>query len=79
MQLNEILANKTNDTIKHIKNKFKTGMRVKLINMVDEKNIEPGSTGTVTHVDDVGTIHVNWDNGRVLGLIYNEDKFEIIK
>lgn len=79
MDLNEILANKSNDTIKHIKNKFKTGMRVKLINMVDEKNIEPGSTGTVTHVDDVGTIHVNWDNGRVLGLIYNEDKFEIIK
>lgn len=79
MDLNEILANKSNETIKHIKDTFKAGTRVKLINMVDEKNIEPGSTGTVTHVDDVGTIHVNWDNGRVLGLIYNEDKFEIIK
>lgn len=78
MQLNEILANKTNDTIKHIKNKFKTGIRVKLIHMTDEKNIEPGSTGTVSHVDDLGTIHVKWDNGRLLGLIYGEDKFEII-
>lgn len=79
MDLNEILANKSNETIKHIKNTFKPGTRVKLIHMVDEKNISPGSTGTVTHVDDVGTIHVNWDNGRILGLIYNEDKFEIIK
>ena len=78
MDLNEILANKSNETIKHIKDTFKIGTRVKLIHMVDEKNIAPGSTGTVSHVDDVGTIHVKWDNGRVLGLIYNEDEFEII-
>lgn len=78
MQLNEILANKSNATIKHIKNTFKVGTRVKLIHIVDPKNISPGSTGTISHVDDLGTIHVKWDNGRLLGLIYGEDKFEII-
>ena len=26
-------------------------------------------------VDDMGTIHPQWDNGRTLGLIYGEDSF----
>jgi len=29
----------------------------------------PGTLGTVTHVDDAGTIHVDWDNGAKIGLV----------
>ena len=37
-----------------------------------------GSEGTVTGVDDIGTIHVKWDCGSSLGVVYPEDKCEII-
>lgn len=38
----------------------------------------PGSIGTVDHVDNVGTIHMSWENGSSLGLIPGEDRFKII-
>ena len=31
--------------------------------------------GTVTFVDDVGTVHMKWDNGRTLGIVPNVDDF----
>ena len=34
-----------------------------------------GMRGTVRLVDDMGTIHMNWDNGRTLGLVPGEDSF----
>jgi len=41
--------------------------------MNDTQGVEEGTKGTVTHVDDIGTIHMKWDNGRGLGLIPGED------
>jgi Domain of unknown function (DUF4314) len=32
-------------------------------------DLRPGTLGTVTLVDDAGTIHVEWDDGRRLGLV----------
>jgi hypothetical protein len=32
-----------------------------------------GCEGTVTSVDDIGTIHVAWDCGSSLGVVYGED------
>jgi len=32
-----------------------------------------GCKGTVTSVDDIGTIHVAWDCGSSLGVVYGED------
>ena len=40
--------------------------------------IEGGTEGTISSVDDIGTIHVNWDNGRCLGVILGEDVIEKI-
>lgn len=31
--------------------------------------LEPGTRGTVEHVDDAGTVHVRWDDGRTLGMV----------
>jgi hypothetical protein len=46
--------------------------------MNDIQPIESGSKGTVIAVDDIGTIHMRWDNGRGLGLIPGEDHFKVI-
>lgn len=39
------------------------------------RDIPSGTKGIVTEVDDTGTIHVNWDNGCYLGVIYGEDSY----
>ena len=54
---------------------YPPGTRLELISMDDPQAIPPGSRGTVDHVDDMGTIHMRWDNGRSLGLVPREDSF----
>ncbi|MFF5996556.1 DUF4314 domain-containing protein [Lysinibacillus sp. KU-BSD001] len=39
--------------------------------------LEKGLTGTVRYVDDIGTVHINWENGSPLGAVL-EDKIELI-
>lgn len=57
----------------------KTGSRVKLIRSQDEYSSPPaGTEGTVSSVDSLGTIHVNWDNGSTLGLIPSVDAFSVL-
>ena len=42
--------------------------------MQDEyTKLTAGEKGTVIGVDDIGTIHVNWDCGSCLGIAYGED------
>lgn len=63
-----------------IKNYFSEGARVKLIFTNDPyTELVPGDRGTVSFVDDMGTIFVDWDNGSKLGIIYGIDKIELIK
>lgn len=67
------------EDIENVKKLYPKGTRVRLICMgYDIRPLKEGSTGTVQNVDDMGTIHVAWDNGRLLGLIKSEDIFEII-
>lgn len=62
-----------------IKNKYPAGTRIKLIEMNDPWNpVEPGTKGTVEFVDDIGQIHMKWDNGRTLALVPGQDEFKII-
>lgn len=66
--------------IEYIKKSYPAGTRIELISMEDPfAPIYPGTRGTVRVVDDMGTIHVDWDNGRRLGLIPGEDSFNIIQ
>ena len=63
-----------------LKTKYTQGTRVKLLRMNDPyTKLSPGATGTVTGVDDIGTIHVSWDCGSSLGVAYGEDLCEIVK
>ena len=41
--------------------------------MDDKQAPPPGTCGVVEFVDDIGTIHVHWDNGSSLGVVRNED------
>ncbi len=54
---------------------YRPGARVKLIRMNDpyRPDLKVGATGTVTAVDDIGTIHVMWDCGFSLGIVYGVD------
>lgn len=47
------------------------GKRIELIRCTDQyANIPFGTQGVVTSIDDANTVHVKWDNGMMLGLIY---------
>ena len=54
-----------------------TGKRVRLVEMVGETAVPTGTEGTVTTVDDGGTLHVSWDNGRNLILVPG-DTFRVL-
>jgi hypothetical protein len=40
--------------------------------------LPPGTRGTVTLVDQLGTVHVRWDDGRNLGLVPGQDEWRVI-
>ena len=68
------------EEIKAIKEKYIPGTKLELIKIYDYINPVPsGATGEVINIDDVGTIHITWDNGSTLGLIVGIDEFKIIK
>lgn len=62
------------------KQHYPKGTRIELICMNDPYSPVPdGTKGTVECVDDMGQIHMNWDNGRILALIPGEDSFRKIE
>ena len=60
--------------IQFLKELYPTGTRVKLVEMNDIQAPPIGTLGTVMYVDDIGTIHIKWDNGSTLGAAYPEDR-----
>jgi uncharacterized protein DUF4314 len=55
------------------------GDRVRLVEMVSDPNpIPSGVLGTVWRIDALGTVHVQWDNGRELGLVPERDRYELV-
>jgi hypothetical protein len=62
-----------------MKNKLK-GKRIELISTTDlYTELKPGDRGTVDFVDDMGTIHINWDNGSQIGLVPGEDQYKLLE
>ena len=61
--------------VKKIREKYPAGTRVDLLEMSDPYRVMPkGLQGTVTWVDDTGTIFVDWENGSSLGVVYGIDR-----
>ena len=55
------------------------GKRVELLSTNDPyTTLKPGDRGTIEFVDDLGTVHISWDNGSKLGLVPREDQFKIL-
>lgn len=63
------------ETLERLRREYPVGCRVELTKMGDPYNtrLGPGEKGTVMCVDDIGTIHVQWDCGSSLGVVYGED------
>lgn len=65
--------------VERLRRQYPAGCRVELVSMDDPyRKLMPGEKGTVTHVDDIGTIFVSWDCGSGLGVVYGEDQIRRI-
>ena len=64
--------------VDEIKNKYRKGTKIRLLKMKGESDMTCGLTGIVKFVDDIGQIHVAWENGSTLALNAVEDDFEIV-
>lgn len=64
----------TKTCIAEMEKAFPKGSEVELIFMDDPYRVMPqGLKGTVSTIDDIGTIHVAWENGSGLGVVWNAD------
>lgn len=65
--------------VERLRDYYPKGARVELICMDDPySKLKPGDKGTVIAVDDIGTVHIAWDNGSTLGAAYGVDRIRRI-
>lgn len=62
------------EQVKRLRLRYPAGTRVELIEMDDAQAPPIGTLGTVTGVDDTGSLLVDWDNGSHLNIIYGVDR-----
>lgn len=62
------------EIVESIRREYPAGTRIELLKMDDVQAPPIGTHGTVTGVDDTGSLLVRWDNGSVLNVIYGEDR-----
>lgn len=68
----------TKTQLENLKALYPKHTKVQLVHMRDEYAPPEGTIGYVTNVDDMGTIHVNWQNGSSLGLVEGVDIFYVL-
>ncbi len=68
----------TDKELTALREKYPTRTIVKLISMNDVQSPPVGTIGEVTMIDDMGSIHVNWQNGSTLALIPDVDSWETL-
>ena len=68
------------EIVEAVRARYPVGTRVALVYMDDPyTKLRPGDRGTVHHVDDTGTVFVNWDCGSGLGIVYGVDSIRILE
>lgn len=61
------------EIVERLRKQYPVGTRIELVRMNDGQAPPIGTLGTVTGVDDIGSIMVSWDNGGSLSVVYGED------
>ena len=65
--------------VKFMQEQYPPGTRIRLNSMHDPyAPVTPGTEGVVDLVDDAGSIHMKWDNGRTLAIVPGEDSFTVL-
>ena len=67
------------EIIAALRAEYPSGTRVKLLKMDDVQAPPVGTLGTVSGIDDTGSIMVRWDNGSGLFVVYGEDVVEKVQ
>jgi hypothetical protein len=76
----------TSAQLANIRATYKPRQRVRFLGFgePDPGRLTPGSLGTIRFVDDLGTVHVDWDNGMRLGCVVGQvgsrrrDRLEVL-
>lgn len=66
-----------NQLVATTKARFPRGTRIQLVEMKDPHPVPAGTQGIVDFVDDIGQIHMNWENGSTLAL-NSSDSFDVL-
>ena len=62
------------EVVEKLRRMYPAGTRIELVSMNDPfAKLVPGDRGAVICIDDIGTIHVEWDCCSGLGIAYGED------
>lgn len=68
------------EQVERLRQQYPKGTKICCDYMSDDPNpIEPGTVGKVMYVDDIGTLHCTFDNGRQLGLVPSVDSFHVVQ
>lgn len=66
------------ESVDRLRKEYPAGTRIELLEM-DDFQAPIGTQGTVTGVDDTGSLLVSWDNGSGLNVIYGVDRVRKIQ
>jgi hypothetical protein len=69
----------TKNQLEQLRKQYPDGTIVKLLSMGDVHAPKKGTAGKVFHIDDTGTIHVKWENGSTLGILFGVDRIEKVE
>lgn len=58
---------------------YKPGDRIELFYMDDSQAVPDGIKGTINYIDDIGQLHMHWDNGRTLAVDLEFDSIRKIE
>jgi len=68
------------EQVERLRQQYPKGTKICCDYMPDDPNpIPSGTAGKVQYVDDIGTLHCIFDNGRQLGLVPSVDCFHVVQ